>query len=612
MPAAHALVAVLTLAGCSNDDALDTGAFVESAAPTLTALEQDDELTELAQQAVAMSPTWVQHDLALNLRQVDDETQDELAQLIVDGDDPYLYDELAFSIAHVSPEVLEDSKFHPELLQINAELIYERDADLDYVELVEVGEPGQGDWYTTTSYKIGVDGDVVDRELDRELYYWYVVHPRIEDEHPWFIDGFTTCMSSNLECAKDPDDGMFWREFVWDGAEAECPDGDWCPVLRDYIGDATVLWDEADVSTSDGAIANIMSFMLSSDETYGRWFSFGAGSERSIQPNRIYGLGAGNCGEWGDMTTALSRTGLIPNLNVNPSSWDHTWNAFFAPGSELWSSEWIPWEPVNWWLVHAYGSSYATYTTRGDTLSWYMSDHYTDSFDMQIVVTDADDEPVDGAYVTVWSPYGDSWWFAGETVTDATGTVTIPLGAELEYAMQIGSDQGFYPSEDYITYASKGVAAGETDVIEVQLEGTLPAVAWTELELEGSATVEVAVDVAGARIVRPSWRFEESYAMEIEAPEVDAFIVDEAGLDAIEDGEEFEGLPLLGGTGSASIPQEGEWYVVVPNLGTNSVALLGELAVTVTTTDGSTWSAAGSTAFQLLPGDLAAVEIAFE
>ena len=245
------LLSVLFVTGfaCTGDEK----AQVNVAAPSLSAVEADRPLTELAAEAVGMAPLWLQQDLALSLRQLSGVLQDDLARLIVDGDDPYLYDELAFAIAHISPEVLERSDFYPELLQINAEGIYARDADLDYVELVEVGTPGEGDWHTTTRYQIGTGGgETVTRELDRDLYYWYIAHPRIEDEHPLFVDGFSACSARSLECGASPDEGMFWREFLWDGAEAECPTGEFCPVLRDYIQHATVLWDEEDTATADG------------------------------------------------------------------------------------------------------------------------------------------------------------------------------------------------------------------------------------------------------------------------------------------------------------------------------------------------------------------------
>jgi hypothetical protein len=601
---------LLVLALCACNPNAEDSAVAPLPTLTLTPVIDDHPLTELAAEAVTMAPTWLQQDLALALRQQDTTLQDELAVLVVDEDEPWLIDEIAFGIAHVSPEVMAEDAFHPDLLRINAEQIYARDEDLDYVELVEEGESGTGDWHTTTRYQVAVGGAVEAREIDRDLYYWYVVHPRIEDEHPWYIDGFMRCLSSTLECGVDADTGWFWREFLWDAAEDAC-ELDWCPVLRDHLTDATVLWDEEDPSTADGAIASIMSFMLLSDESYGRWLSFGAGSERSIQPNRIYGLGAGNCGEWADMTTALSRTGLIANLNATPSSWDHTWNAFFAPGSDNWTSEWIPWEPVNWWLVHAYGSSFATYATRGDTHTWYQSDDYTDSFDMQVVVTDAVGEPVDGALISVWTPYDEYWWFAGETVTDAHGQVTIPLGAEQDYAIQVGAAQGWYPSKENITYASQGVAAGEIDVVEITLEGTMPVPSWTELTTAGEATLTVTTAVGGARIVRPSWRYEESYSLEVEVPEVDAFLLDADNLALLRAGEPFEAAPLMGGSGELALPAEGTWYLALPDTGVNATALLGELTASVTVADGEA-PVELTLPFELLAGDVAAMEIAFE
>ena len=343
----------------------------------------------------------------------------------------------------------------------------------------------------------------------------------------------------------------------------------------------------------------------------GRWFSFGAYDERSIQPNRIYGLGRGNCGEWADMTTAVSRTLLIPNLNVTPSSWDHTWNAFFAPESGNWSSEWIPWEPVNRWLVHAYGSSYATYATRGDSYAWHMSGDYADAFTMQVSVTDASGTPVDGAYVAVWSPYDKSWWYGGETVTNADGIAELELGAEQQYAMQVGAAGFAYPSADRIAYASQDVPAGETDVLSVVIEDLeVPTLEWSEQEdAPGDAVqLEVSLTLSGARIVAPSFRFDESFSVQTETSAT-AFLVDGENYDLLRDGAPFEGIPI-DGTATIGLPEDGVWYVALPNA-TNATALLGSLSVTVAPAEGSDWAETLTERFELLAGDTAAIEIAF-
>ncbi|MDP6935722.1 MAG: hypothetical protein QGG40_22570, partial [Myxococcota bacterium] len=282
------LLTLASLVGCKPDAA-------EADLPTLTLTESGSSLTTLAEQAVAASPTWLQDDLALTLQGLDETLQDELGALVVDLDDPYLTDEVAFSIAHLSPEVLADEDFYPQFLVINAELIYARDADLAYVELQDLGEPGvDADYETTATYQVEIDEERVERTLDRDTYYWYLVHPRLEDEYPYFIDGWETCSGS--ECASNPDEGMTWRQFLWDGATDECPDDRECPVIADYLDqDVEVLWKSKSYEKDDnGAIGQLIQWEMDA-------ITFGAGDERPIQPNRIYAVGCGNCGEWADM-----------------------------------------------------------------------------------------------------------------------------------------------------------------------------------------------------------------------------------------------------------------------------------------------------------------------
>ena len=125
---------------------------------------------------------------------------------------------MAFVIAHLSPELLEHNQFYPQILVENAQFIYERDADLPYVELIEEGQAGiDDDYWTTARYQIeDEDGQRLETTLEPDVYYWYLVHPRMEDEYPFYIDGWASC--SGAECASNPEDGQFWREFYERGA----------------------------------------------------------------------------------------------------------------------------------------------------------------------------------------------------------------------------------------------------------------------------------------------------------------------------------------------------------------------------------------------------------
>ncbi len=318
----------LGLLGCPAEDPKDDTGSAELAPPSLALSHEPAELGELALEALALVPDWLQDDYVVAMARLETELQDELSSVLLDVDDPYLWDEVAFAIAHTSPEVLRYAYFHPELLVVNAELIYAYDPELSYVELVDEGEPGvDADYYTTATYLVEEDGSVVARTIDKEIYYWYVTHPRLEDELPWFLDAWTSGDPVS------PDDGMFWREFLWDRAADECPDGQSCVLLQDYLTIADTVWKgKAETRDDNGAIGEITQYVWDA-------IDFGAGHERPVQPSRIYTVGAGNCGEHADLSCAAARTGLIPCRNVGARSNDHTW-------SEFWDDRWVAFEPI--------------------------------------------------------------------------------------------------------------------------------------------------------------------------------------------------------------------------------------------------------------------------
>lgn len=521
-------------------------------------LVKGEGLTEDAEAAVARVPTSLQNELRLALSQVPDDRQDLLAATILDEDDPNLLDEIGFSMAHLSKEVLKSDNFYPQLLVENAELIYEVDPQLPYVELVETGVAGvDADWSTTTAYQVETDGVTSTLTLDPETYYWFVVHPRIEDENPWYIDAWAECDRSTLECAADPETGTFWRRFLWDEAVETCPEGDSCPIVKDYLSGETTLYGDA---KQDDAVHAVAGMMLDSPDG-NRWLSFGAYGERSIQPNRIYALGRGNCGEWADMTTAIARTALIPNINVTPSSWDHTWSAFYL-------DRWVAYEPVNWWFDYGYGSSYTTYATRGDTSIWFQTEQYNpNNGTLTVTVKDSEGSLVDGAVVVLWSPYDTSWWYAGEQVTGVEGSATFTVGADLEFYYQVFSDLG----EGEGSFA--GLSAGESAEERVRLSDVMPTAAVPETaEPLGDLAVTVTATAEG-RVIAESYRFGDRSTQPSTAPTLSTWVMSWDDYAAFEAGESFSVVDALD-------PDEGG-VVVVSNPATLGTAAIG--AVTIET-----------------------------
>lgn len=581
--------------------------------------ESQTEITPLAEDAVGISPTWLHDDLRLAFQRMDEDEQEIYAALLVDLDEPWLLDEVAFTVAHSSLDLLENSRFYPELLVDNARWIYEVDPSLQYVEIVEEGEAGvDADWHTTTRYAYEADGETVWVTIDPMTYYWYVVHPRIEDEGSFFIDAWADCSSGSLECPTSPGRGSFWREFLWQGAEETCPEGDYCPVLRDAMTEAEVLW--KDTGGGEGAVGAIARFMLTSDEEAGRWFRFGASGERSIQPNRIYALGRGNCGEWADMTSALSRTALIPNYNATPSSWDHTWNEFYDPHAD----RWVAWEPVNWWFDHAYGAPYSNYATRGDTRVFHVTDQYTEStFTMEVAVTDVDGKPVDGATVALWSPFEQDgqtyWWYAGEGFTGLDGRAAFPLTADKRFGMRVESEAGNLPEEDNsLTYASEGIAVGETDVLDVALPGSIATSGARSLvDWEDAAVASLSIDgsVRAARAITDSFRFKESYTVAVEGAAPIWFVTDEDGWDLFKDGEDFDVMAegVLGDGAEVPFDPEQRRVFVVLN-DTARTAVFGSVDLSMLPGADGTWEGEVPHAIDLhlMPGEYAVAKLRAE
>jgi hypothetical protein len=551
------------LLACTPDTPKDTGAVDAPAAPAFTRID-DDGLGPVAEAAIARLPAWLRADFALALRGVDTDRAEELAAVIVDLDDPELLDEAGFALAHLSQDVLKSQKFYPEVVVENARRIYEADPMLDYVELVESGTAGaDDDWTTTTRYRVEVDGVVEEQTLDPELYYWFVVHPRIEDENPWYIDAWDECTRSTLECAADPETGTFWRSFLWEEAATTCPEGEVCPVVPEYLGGMDVLWGAADGADAVHAIA---SMLLASPGEQGRWFNFGAYGERSIQPNRIYALGRGNCGEWADMTTAIARTALIPNVNVTPASWDHTWNAVYV-------DRWIAYEPVNWWFDYPYGASYTTYATKGDASMFFQTELYmAETATLEIEVQDSEGAPVDGASVVLWTPYDTSWWYGGELVSGADGVARFTVQADKEIGFLVTSDLGEYPGNNTLDRATTGLPVGTTDRVTVTLDDAGP-VAPTPSEASAGGTESLTVSIAAeGRSEGLSLRFDDQAIAETEAPPLSTWVMSEADYESFAAGGEFTAL-----TGDLDPAQT--YVVVIGNLSRGSTGAVGTVAI---------------------------------
>lgn len=169
-------------------------------------------LSELGEQAVARAPSWLRGPLRLRLGMVAPDVQDTLARLVLEAPDERIVDEIAFSIANVQEHDLTLAAFEPDLITENALALYEFAEAVPYAELVDSGAPGDADYGTTIRYQyVDAAGSTASYEIDRETYYWWVVHPKLDFDELVRVD------PADGRPADAPT-GVHWRRYVMESS----------------------------------------------------------------------------------------------------------------------------------------------------------------------------------------------------------------------------------------------------------------------------------------------------------------------------------------------------------------------------------------------------------
>lgn len=319
-------------------------------------------LSEQELQAVAKAPTWIQRKLIQQFQQLNN--TDDYVQLLLKSDLQYT-DEIAFTIA-CSPL----GKVPPvEVVEQNVHILYQIDPFIQYADIIDYDE-GNGNYYSTIRYWVLDNDTILELEYPMDIYYWYVVHPRVNREEPMLVYERT------------------WREYYFYHNDVGHP------LMKENVQDVAYLWDSETSTEYTGVHA--VSYWI------GNTIRYEIIGDRPGQPSEIVHEHTGYCGEAQKVRVAALRTGLIPINGVMNYAEDHVWGEFYERG-------WYHYDgAINrpYMYTDGWGKDMSSiWGWNGDSSIYEVTSTYLHPEDRATVefnITDGFGNPVDGAVVTVF------------------------------------------------------------------------------------------------------------------------------------------------------------------------------------------------------------------
>ncbi|MEA3557789.1 MAG: Ig-like domain-containing protein, partial [Candidatus Thermoplasmatota archaeon] len=434
--------------------------------------QTENLLPDTALQAIEKVPEWTRVNLTRTFLDIGSSKASVYGQLILDCSDPRFLDELSFSISHTPPEVLKRSTVYPQVFMDNVEMLYENDQAIDYADIVDFTD------HSTVRYWVNESDVRTSFDLPIDIYYWYIVHPKITDEDPTYINPSTGSPSSS---------GEFWRDYIFDHADSSYPQDTSSstvlypknatpPRLSDVLSGVDTLWNGESYKAPGGYLNNGTGNRRPFDykdhavEKVSNWVEKTlplnvreesdriANPSRSVQPVRISRNHYGNCGELQDLTIAAARASLIPARGILNTGEDHVW-------SEFWERGWHHWD--NYWsdggtgidvfgnydadFPGSWGRELSTvFSWRGDDYAETVTGNYSDTALFKATVLDVSGRPVDGARVLLATEnYYNPEYLTISTWghTDTDGEVSFDIGDSRNYWSQSSCELGEDPAD---------------------------------------------------------------------------------------------------------------------------------------------------------------------
>ncbi len=533
-------------------------------AESLYVSELPSKVIQVAEDAVDYAPDWLQIELEDNLSRLDSFYQDLYANMILNAQDP-LVDEISFCIAHLAPQTLINSQFYPDVLLENAEYLYRNDSVLDYVEIIDSGSAAIGGNYSsTTCYNVCENGDTTTYYLPKDIYYWFIVNPKLQEELPTYIE-------PSSGTPTPPPTGKFWRNYLFNHADAGYS------LLSDTLAGFEIFWNcVPNNPDSNEAIGRLTRWI----NTVQPWGS--AHYPRLPQPVYQYHWHTGTCSEHGWFANGAGRTVLIPTTLSVAYRYNHKWNEFY-------DRRWIQWETINGWIDHYpydhWGSGdniQGCFNWRGDGYIWSITERYTPVCTLKVHVEDNQGNPVDGARVTINSPGYPGPWVTLSWTT-SSGDCQILLGDSVAYFTgAIQSSLGNISATTIITnsqpntlYNWDPVLSGTISRLPI-LSDTLPTNPLEDYKFEYTVAVPNEI-LYGTNSIDGNTFSDFSHS-----GNVDFFICDHVNFISYVSGDSFSAFNINEDAfyidSSFVIPTEDAWYIVL----TNEDQIVNKSVVTIT------------------------------
>jgi len=442
----------------------------------VTSIEYSYELSPEAIQAIAQSPIWIRDQLALKFRELRNhslQTEKQYAGIILNSEQKYK-DEVAFVIANTSYQTLTDSRFAQDKQAIvrNAEMIYRYADSLNYVKLVEFGNFAQGMYGTTTKYRIydPAQKDTIWTEIPSDIYYWYIVHPKMDQEGVYVKDNGNDASGQRTY-------DYAWRQFIWSNPD---PNHDYSnvnittskgsvtsiPRFGDIIKQATILWDR---NKTYLPFNRPFAGTVSALDIIGNWCSRALPVDvtlpRAFQPNQILMKHNGMCNEDAFLVASACRTALIPIIylgtwcedHVFGSVWDNNWHHFEFFRGGLSESGNAFYGITNMLDRGSYGwKNSMVQGFRPDGYAINFTENYANTSTLALRVIDKLGNPIPGASLTLFaSPnaYNANYMECGTSYTDDDGNANVVVGEGKKYLARVYHPQfGWAPLDSTQAY----------------------------------------------------------------------------------------------------------------------------------------------------------------